>query len=280
MNLLISWSKAQSKAVASALHGWLPTVVPGIQPWMSSKDIVKGKDWFAELQSVLAGARLCIICVTPENVRSPWIYYETGAIAAKGPDVLICPFLVGVSPNLLADGPLGKWQCTVADKEDSWGLIRSLNLQRVFKFRTIYVSCGAVSNPTMVQVRGAHIEPVMESEVDDEGFVASYADQLAGLNLSSEARTMIVEVSQDEGGMLLYSMTRSGTCSQARQVNLCPDQSPRTVARWKAALDQLVAHDILEPQGYQGEIFVLTARGFEIADSAARSGVKYGGKLA
>ena len=121
MRLLISWSKAQSKAVATALHGWLPTVVPGIQPWMSSKDIDKGKEWFAELQSVLAEARLCIICVTPENVRSPWIYYETGAIAAKGPDVLICPFLVGVSPNLLADGPLGKWQCTLADKEDSWG---------------------------------------------------------------------------------------------------------------------------------------------------------------
>ena len=108
----------------------------------------------------------------------------------------------------------------------------------------------------------------MESEVDDEeGFIASDADQLAGLNLSSEARTMIVEVSKDKNGMLLFSTTSSGTSFQAGRVNLCPDQSPRTVARWKSALNQLVAHDILEPQGYQGAIFVLTARGFEIAEA-------------
>ncbi len=266
MNLLISWSKAQSKVVASALHDWLPTVVPGIQPWMSSKDIVKGKEWFAELQRVLAAARICIICVTPENVRSPWIYYETGAIAAKGPDVLIYPFLVGVSANLLADGPLGKWQCTVADKEDSWDLIRSLNSNalQVPHDLSLLRSGFEYQWPKFA----ADIHPIMESEVDDnEGFVASDADQLAGLNLSSEARTMIVEVSKDKNGMLLYSMTSSGTSFQAGQVNLCPDQSPRTVARWKSALDQLVVHDILEPQGYQGEIFVLTDRGFEIADA-------------
>ena len=266
MKLLISWSKAQSKAVATALHGWLPTVVPGIQPWMSSKDIDKGKEWFAELQSVLAEARLCIICVTPENVRSPWIYYETGAIAAKGPDVLICPFLVGVSPNLLADGPLGKWQCTVADKEDSWGLIRSLNSNALQVPHDLSLLRSGFEYQW--SKFAADIQPIMESEVDDdEGFVASDADQLAGLNLSSEARTMIVEVSKDEDGMLLYSMTSSGTSFQAGQVNLCPDQSPRTVARWKSALNQLVAHNILEPQGYQGAVFVLTARGFEIADA-------------
>ena len=77
MDVLISWSKKQSREMASVFHGWLPKVVPGLRPWMSSKDIDKGKLWFGELQDFLGEATSCIICVTGENVRSPWIYYET-----------------------------------------------------------------------------------------------------------------------------------------------------------------------------------------------------------
>ena len=78
MDLLIGWSKKRSKEMASAFHGWLPRVVPGFRPWMSSKDIDKGKQWLSELQGFLGEATSCIICVTAEDVRSPWIYYETG----------------------------------------------------------------------------------------------------------------------------------------------------------------------------------------------------------
>lgn len=279
MNLLISWSKTQSRMVASALHSWLPAVVPGVDPWMSTKDIAKGKEWSAELQNVLAGARLCIICVTAENVRSPWIYYEVGAIAAKGPDVLICPYLVGVSPNMLADGPLARWQCTVADRNDTWELIKSLNSNALPTPHDVSLLQGNFS--ARWSALAAQIEPVSESDVaDEEGFVASDADQLAGVNLSSEARTMIVEISKDKHGMLLYARTSSGTSFQAHGVNLCPDQSPRTVARWNAALKQLVRHDILEPRGQQGAVFALTAQGFEIADALQTQGRDEGERTA
>ena len=50
MDILISWSKAQSKTVVFSLHQWLPDEVLGIKPWMSSKDIAKGREWFRELQ--------------------------------------------------------------------------------------------------------------------------------------------------------------------------------------------------------------------------------------
>lgn len=116
MDVLISWSKNQSRQVASVLYGWLPKVVPGFRPWMSSKDIDKGKPWFSELQNFLGEATSCIICVTSENVRSPWIYYETGAIAAKKQDVLVCPYLVGIGVSMIAFvcqltgfGIRGKW---------------------------------------------------------------------------------------------------------------------------------------------------------------------------
>jgi len=34
--------------MATVFHTWLPKVVPGFKPWMSSKDIDKGKEWFAQ----------------------------------------------------------------------------------------------------------------------------------------------------------------------------------------------------------------------------------------
>lgn len=265
MNILLSWSKEQSKGVASALHEWLPTVAPGIDPWMSSKDIAKGRDWFRELQSVLEQTKICIICVTPENVRSPWIYYETGAIATNGPDVLICPYLFRVAPNMLIDGPLGKWQCTVADRDDTWELVKSLN----------ETALAAKHDPAMLEGNfhsrwpqfAQKLESVSQIEIgENEDFIATEVDQLAGINLSSEARTMLVGVSKDKNGMLLYVRTKVSTSFQAGGKNLCPDQSSRTVAKWKSALDNLVAYHLLEPRGQNGQVFALTAKGYEVAD--------------
>ena len=40
---------------------------------------------------------------------------------------LICPYLIGVNPGDLASGPLGQYQATLFDKEDTWRLLRDLN---------------------------------------------------------------------------------------------------------------------------------------------------------
>ena len=114
MDVLLSWSKPQSNQVASLLFEWLPTVLPGVRPWKSDESIDKGKDWFGELQRTLGPTKVGIICVTAENARSPWLFYEAGAIAAKGLVSSVCPFLLDVEPGMLSDGPLGKFQCTVA----------------------------------------------------------------------------------------------------------------------------------------------------------------------
>jgi hypothetical protein len=263
MNLLITWSKPQSKTVALALHSWLPTVLPGIEPWMSSKDIDKGKDWFRELQSVLSEARLCLISVTPDNVRSPWIYYEVGAIAAKDPDVLICPYLVGVSPSMLSDGPLGKWQCTVAEEDDTWELIKSLNTNALSSRHDL--SLLEANYRAHWSILFEKIEPVlMSDENDSQGFVQTDADQVAGVNLSNEARILLTEASQDRHGYILY--LQNNDCFQTNGKDLCLDKSARSVARWKDALDTLRSYELIEERGYRGETFALTARGFEIAD--------------
>ena len=265
MNVLLSWSKDQSKAVASAFYEWLPAVVPGIEPWMSSKDISKGREWFRELQDVLENTRICIICLTPENVRSPWIYYETGAIATNGPDVLICPYLLGFSPPMLDDGPLGKWQCTVATYDDTWELIKSLNNNALDEKYDLAILKDNFQThwPDFAK----RIEPLLDVESKDaDEFITTDADQLAGFNLSSEARIMILEISKDQHGLLLYTQSSGGSSFQVGGRNLCSDQSPRTVAKWEGALDDLDAYGILKPRGYEGQVFSLTDLGFKIAD--------------
>jgi hypothetical protein len=265
MNLVISWSKAQSKTVALALHGWLPSVLPGIDPWMSIKDIDKGLEWFPELQRVLSNSRLCLICVTPDNVRSPWIYYEAGNIAAKDPNAMICPYLVGVSPLMLSDGPLGKWQYTVAEKDDTWELIKSLNLNALSSRHDL----SQLEHNYRAQwpLLFDKLEPVLQSEEDaSQGFVQTDADNMAGVNLSPEARTMLLEGSQDRNGYVLYHQTMGATHFQTNGKTLCQDQSARSVARWKGALATLVSFGLLEELGHKGNIFALTDRGFEVAD--------------
>lgn len=121
MDVILSWSGDQSRKVAEMLNGWLKDVLPGVKPWISTEDLTKGSAWFPALLGRLEVARLCIICITPENVRSPWLYFEAGAIAGKRADTRVCTYLIGVGPAQLASGPLGQFQATLADKADTWG---------------------------------------------------------------------------------------------------------------------------------------------------------------
>ena len=69
MKLLISWSGKQSQTVAKALREWIPTVVPGTIPWMSTPDISPGGRWFDELIQQLEQTDFCVICLSPDNLR-------------------------------------------------------------------------------------------------------------------------------------------------------------------------------------------------------------------
>ena len=276
MNILLSWSKPQSHAIASALYECLPSIIPGIKPWISTKDISKGREWFRELQSELQKTKICIICLTQENFRSPWVFYETGAIAKNEADVLICPYLFDISPHVLADGPLSHFQCTVATKDDTLELIKSLHkaISNNDDFELIK-STFETHWPSLAE----KLENFRQMDVvSKENFISTDIDQLAGTNLSSEARTIIVEVSKDDNGMLLYQKTMGGIFFQTHGISLCPEQSARTIAKWEAALDNLVASNILKSESSKWAIFRLTALGFQIADKLLGSnqqGVNY-----
>lgn len=124
MKIFLSWSGARSRAVAEALNDWLKRVIQAVKPFYSS-EIEKGAKWSSELDAALEGTRFGIICLTPDNLSSTWIHYEAGALS-KTADALIWTFLHSLNPGDVPP-PLGKFQHTVAQKDDVLRLLGSIN---------------------------------------------------------------------------------------------------------------------------------------------------------
>ena len=80
MKIFISWSGKRSRAVAKALNDWLPKVIQAVKPFYSP-EIEKGTKSVEEINSSLEGTSFGIICLNKENLESPWIHYEAGALS-------------------------------------------------------------------------------------------------------------------------------------------------------------------------------------------------------
>ena len=76
MKVFLSWSGETSRAVACALRDWLPYVIQSVKPFVSTSDIEKGQRWSDVLSQELSSTAYGIICLTPFNVRSPWLNFE------------------------------------------------------------------------------------------------------------------------------------------------------------------------------------------------------------
>ena len=95
---------------------------------MSEMDIQKGRPWLDELMGALAGLKLAIVCLTPEGLSEPWVLFEVGVICrALEPETRIWTYLLGGLRQSDVPNPLGIFQHTVATKDDTFKLLRSIN---------------------------------------------------------------------------------------------------------------------------------------------------------
>jgi len=75
----------------------------------------------------LEEAQGCVICLTQESNKSPWVYFEAGAIAIKHRNSLVCPYLIDFKESDLAGSPLSQFQAVPSNKEGTLKLIESVN---------------------------------------------------------------------------------------------------------------------------------------------------------
>ena len=126
MNIFLSWSGETSKAVAAALDKWLRFVFPEVKTWMSARAIEAGDRWGKELDRQLEGTNLGVLCLSPDNLTSPWVLFEAGALSKSVETSRVVPYCIGVSPEEV-QGPLARFQGVPADKDGTFNLLRSIN---------------------------------------------------------------------------------------------------------------------------------------------------------
>jgi len=258
--IFLSWSQPSSHKAAEAFKLWLPTVLPGVKPWLSNQDIMKGKPWFASISAQLPRCSACLICVTPENVNSAWLYYEAGAIAHAIPDAMICSYLIGVKPGELGRTPLGQYQATVFDKEDSWLLIRDLN--------------KCLRPPHHESMLRGHFEthwPTLEAKLNGIPLPALQVPAPKEPSLTDEAKNILVEAGHDKDGHIMATHTSHGFHLSTNDKEICDRENPRVEAAYRAALDFLVRHGFLRDPKGKGEVMYLTDSGWKLSDELRKN---------
>jgi len=125
MNIFIGWSGKTSEKVAQALHDWLPKVIQSLKPFISH-DISSGTSWFHKIAKELKKSDFGIVCLTPDNLDSIWLYFEAGALAAALDEFQVCAYLYSVEHSNVQQ-PLSQFQNKKANKNNTFELINDIN---------------------------------------------------------------------------------------------------------------------------------------------------------
>jgi hypothetical protein len=126
MKVFFSWSGKVSGEIAGIFNEWLPQVIQSIEIFYSPDDIYKGTSWFGEIAQTLNDNSVGILFMTRENLESPWIMFEAGALFKKLGEARVSPLLFeGLVPADIK-GPLANINMTQFNKDDVFKLIRQL----------------------------------------------------------------------------------------------------------------------------------------------------------
>ncbi len=126
MKLFISWSGKRSSALAEALRDWVPLVLHYVEPWLSQTDIEAGQRWAEQVAKELETSNFGIVCITQENVGSPWVLFEAGALAKSLQGSRVIPLLFDLEFKDIT-GPLAQFQAKKVDQGGLFEVIQSLN---------------------------------------------------------------------------------------------------------------------------------------------------------
>jgi hypothetical protein len=86
---------------------------------------VKGQDVITDKLNTI---KIGIVCLTPENLKEPWILFEAGALS-KSVDKksYVCTYLLGGLEPADLERPLGEFQHTGPDRKDTFRLLSTIN---------------------------------------------------------------------------------------------------------------------------------------------------------
>src|SRR5947207_2092207 len=116
VKVFTSWGGEASRQVGEALRDWLPWLFERVDPWISARDLDKGRQWQHEIMANLRTSRFGIVCLTPDNLTRPWMLFEAGAISTL-PQASVFTFLHRVEYVQVTD-PLSMFNHTQSRRDD------------------------------------------------------------------------------------------------------------------------------------------------------------------
>jgi TIR domain len=127
VKIFISWSGEKSRHVAEALRTWLPTVLAGtVECFVSSQDIRRGERGMDVIAGELLDRDFGIVVLTKDNMSSPWINFEAGALGKSLGIGKVAPVLLDVT-RADVEGPISQFQNSLlTDRDDMRQFIRDL----------------------------------------------------------------------------------------------------------------------------------------------------------
>lgn len=90
-------------------------------------------------------------------------------------------------------------------------------------------------------------------------------------SLSADAQALFAEVARDDKGALVKIRVPGQVVWATHGKQFVDEKGPGKGGRWRTAIDELVAADLIGPIGMSPhKLFLITKRGAVVADSAAR----------
>ncbi len=115
MKIFISWSKEKGKALAKATKQFLENTLGNDIEFFFSPEMYKGTRVDHEIHSNLLDSDKCLVCITSENFKNPWLMYEAGVVYganyAKSSSGIVIPILFEHVPEWSSwiDKPLNRY---------------------------------------------------------------------------------------------------------------------------------------------------------------------------
>lgn len=84
-------------------------------------------------------------------------------------------------------------------------------------------------------------------------------------NLSDDAKRLLIEVSNDPNGKIMKLSLTAGAIFITNGIQLNEDDSPRTKARWEAAIEELLTYNLISNVNNKGT-FEMTNNGYKMTE--------------
>ncbi len=205
------------------------------------------------LRAEVHDAELLIGIITPHSLRSAYVMFELGARWGAGRPMI----------PLLASG------ITADDLEEPLGSINALDSSQEGQVLQLVEDIAGYLNVEADKASSYSGATKELARLSRESATASgqIKSELTNPNVSDKATKLLIVASANDGSPI--ARLRMGNRLKITIDNsyFCNTKSARDAAAWDQAINELVDQGCIEDLKGQGEVFYVTNRGFEVADS-------------